>query len=211
VQELGYDDYFQYQVSEYDMSTEEMLALNRRFLEELWPLYRELHTWARYELPERYGAEVPDLLPAHWLPNRWGQSWSAPVSVEGLDLEVALADRDTEWLVRQGEDFFVSLGFDPLPASFYEKSSMYPLPPDAEYKKNNHASAWHMDLGDEMRSLMSVVPTEYWWTTVHHELGHIFYYQAYSRPEVRVLSPQLASPLPGAGNGDIRAEPGDTA
>jgi len=187
VQALGYDDYFQYQVADYGMSTEEMMALNRRFIEELWPLYRELHTWARYELAELYGSEVPDLLPAHWLPNRWGQDWSSLVTVEGIDLGQALADRDAEWVVRQGEDFFVSLGFDSLPASFYERSSLYPLPPDAEYKKNNHASAWHIDLGDDVRSLMSVEPNEYWWMTVHHELGHIFYYQAYTRPEVPPL------------------------
>jgi len=187
VQALGYDDYFQYQVADYGMSTEEMMALNRRFIEELWPLYRELHTWARYELAELYGSEVPDLLPAHWLPNRWGQDWSSLVTVEGIDLGQALADRDAEWVVRQGEDFFVSLGFDSLPASFYERSSLYPLPPDAEYKKNNHASAWHIDLGEDVRSLMSVEPNEYWWMTVHHELGHIFYYQAYTRPEVPPL------------------------
>ena len=187
VQALGYDDYFQYQVADYGMSTEEMMALNRRLVEELWPLYRELHTWARYELAELYGSEVPDLLPAHWLPNRWGQDWSSLVTVEGIDLGQALADRDAEWVVRQGEDFFVSLGFDSLPASFYERSSLYPLPPDAEYKKNNHASAWHIDLGEDVRSLMSVEPNEYWWMTVHHELGHIFYYQAYTRPEVPPL------------------------
>jgi peptidyl-dipeptidase A len=187
VQALDYDDYFQYQVSEYDMSTEEMMALNRRFIEELWPLYRELHTWARYALAERYDAEVPDLLPAHWLPNRWGQDWSPLVSVEGIDLAQALADKDAEWVVRQGEDFFVSLGFDTLPDSFYERSSLYPLPSDAAYMKNNHASAWHMDLGNDLRSLMSVEPNDRWWMTVHHELGHIFYYQAYTSPEVPPL------------------------
>jgi peptidyl-dipeptidase A len=187
VQALDYEDYFQYQVSEYGMTTEEMMALNRRFLEELWPLYRELHTWARYTLAERYGAEVPELIPAHWLPNRWGQDWSPLVSVEGIDLGEALAEKDAEWVVRQGEAFFVSLGFDPLPGSFYERSSLYPLPPDADYKKNNHASAWHMDLGDDLRSLMSVEPNDRWWMTVHHELGHIFYYQAYTRPEVPPL------------------------
>ena len=92
VQSLGYDDYFSYQVADYGMTTPEMIALNDKFVTELWPLYRELHTWARYELAERYGAEeVPDMLPADWLPNRWGQDWSPIVTVEGLDLDAALA------------------------------------------------------------------------------------------------------------------------
>ena len=188
VQALGYDDYFQYQVSDYDMTTAEMMGTLQSFIRDIWPLYRELHTWARYELAAKNGVdEVPDLLPAHWLPNRWGQDWAAAVKVEGLDLDPVLADHDPEWLIRQGEEFYVSLGFDPLPESFYEKSSLYPAPPDAEYKKNNHASAWHMNLQDDVRSLMSVQPNQRWWNTVHHELGHIYYYQAYSRPEVPKL------------------------
>ena len=187
VQALGYDDYYAYQVSDYGMSVEEMIDLNRGFVRDLWPLYRELHTWARYELAARYDAPLPELLPAHWLPNRWGQDWGALVSVEGLDLDAALADQEAEWVVRQGEDFYVSLGFDPLPESFWQKSSLYPLPPDAAYKKNNHASAWHMDLRDDVRSLMSVEPNERWWATTHHELGHVYYYMAYTRPEVPPL------------------------
>jgi len=74
-----------------------------------------------------------------------------------------------------------------LPESFWEKSSLYPLPADASYKKNNHASAWHIDLDHDVRSLMSVEPNAEWWETVHHELGHIYYYLAYSRPEVPPL------------------------
>ncbi len=187
VQALGYDDYFAYQVSDYGMSVEEMMKLNHGFVREIWPLYRELHTWARYELAERYGAEVPEMLPAHWLPNRWGQDWGPLVTVEGLDLDGALADKEAEWIVRQAEDFYVSLGFERLPESFWQKSSLYPLPADAEYKKNNHASAWHMDLREDVRSLMSVEPNERWWATTHHELGHVYYYMAYTRPEVPPL------------------------
>jgi peptidyl-dipeptidase A len=154
---------------------------------ELWPLYRELHTWARYELAGRYGADVPATLPAEWLPNRWGQDWAPLVTVEGIDLNGALADKEPEWLVRQAEEFYKSLGFDALPESFYERSSLYPVPPDAGYKKNNHASAWHLDYGDDIRSLMSVESNERWWNTTHHELGHIYYYMAYTTPEVPVL------------------------
>ena len=80
VQALGYKDFFHYQVSDYGMTVPEMMEQMRRFARELRPLYREIHTWARYRLAEKFSAkEVPDLLPAHWLPNRWGQSWGAMV------------------------------------------------------------------------------------------------------------------------------------
>jgi peptidyl-dipeptidase A len=188
VQALGYPDYFSYQVSEFDMTTDEMMELNRQLVRELWPLYRQLHTWARYELAERYGAdEVPDMLPSHWLPNRWGQEWAQMITVEGIDLDEALSGRTAEWLVKQAEQFYVSLGFDAMPETFWERSSLFPLPPGTPYKKNNHASAWHMDRDQDVRSLMSVVPNQYWWNTTHHELGHIYYYMAYSGPEVPPL------------------------
>ncbi len=188
VQALDYDNYFQYQVSEYDMTVAEMMGLMGRLLRELRPLYRELHTMARYELAEKFGAEeVPDLIPAHWLPNRWGQSWASMVTVEGFDLDSALAAKQPEWLIRQAERFYISLGFDPLPASFWDKSSLYPLPAGADFKKNNHASAWHMDLQDDVRCLMSVEPNSRWYETTHHELGHIYYYMAYTDPDVPPL------------------------
>jgi peptidyl-dipeptidase A len=187
VQALGYDDYFTYQVSDYGMTRQEMLDDMNKMVNEIWPLYRELHTWARYHLAEKYNANVPDYIPAHWFPNRWAQNWDALVTVEGLDIDAVLKDKTPEWIVKEGEDFFVSLGFEPLPASFYEKSSLYPLPEDADYKKNNHASAWHMDLENDLRSLMSVEPTADYYVTSHHELGHIYYYQAYTNPEVPPL------------------------
>lgn len=185
---LGYKDYFAYQVADYGMTSEQMMALNEQFIGEVWPLYRELHTWARYELAKKYGAsEVPDLIPAHWLPDRWGQDWSGLVEVEGLDLDGALKAKGPEWLVKQAERFYVSLGFEPLPETFYSKSSLYPVGKDAGYKKNTHASAWHMDLDHDVRSLMSVEPDTNWYETTHHELGHIYYYMSYTNPNVPPL------------------------
>jgi len=188
VKALGYDDYFSYQASEYGMKRAEMMELMRRINQELMPLYRELHTYARYELAKKYGQQqVPDMLPAHWLPNRWGQDWSSMVEVKGLDLDEVLRQKGAVWQVQQAERFYQSLGMPPLPKSFYEKSSLYPLPPAANYKKNNHASAWHMDLEQDVRSLMSVEPNAEWYETTHHELGHIYYYLAYTNPEVPIL------------------------
>ncbi len=188
VQSLGYKDYFDYQVSEYGVSSEEMVEMCKGFLKEIYPLYRELHTYARYELAKQYNVkEVPDYLPAHWLPNRWGQDWSNMIDVEGVDINKALADKTPEWVVKKGEDFYVSLGMQKLPESFYTKSSLYPYPDDSVVKKNTHASAWHLDLKNDVRSLMSVQNNADWFETVNHELGHIYYYLAYSKPEVPIL------------------------
>ena len=187
VKSMGYPDFFAYQVSDYGMSADEMLHLTDTMLVQLRPLYRELHTWARYELAKRYHQPVPEMLPAVWLPNRWGQSWEDLVHVEGLNADSAIRTHDAEWVVRQGEKFYVSLGFDTLPTSFWKNSSLYALPADAPYKKNTHASAWHLDLDKDIRSLMSVEPNSEWYGTVHHELGHIYYYRAYTRPEIPLL------------------------
>jgi peptidyl-dipeptidase A len=187
VRALDYQDFFSYQVSDYGMSTKEMLALMDGLNRELRPLYRELHTYFRYQLAKKYKQPVPDLIPAHWLPNRWGQDWTALVSVQGFDLAGALRTKEPEWLVKQAERFYVSLGLASLPASFYQRSSLYPLPPDADYKKNNHASAWHLDLEQDIRSLMSVESNAEWYETTHHELGHIYYYISYTNPDVPLL------------------------
>ena len=184
VQALDYDDYFAYQVSEYQMTTEEMLDMCDQMIRDVWPLYRELHTYARYELAQTYQQPVPEYLPAHWLPNRWGQDWSSMLEVPGLDLDATLSQKEPQWLVEQAERFYISLGFDSLPQSFYQRSSLYPLPEGSDFKKNNHASAWHLDLHDDVRCLMSVVPNAEWYETTHHELGHIYYYMSYTNPQV---------------------------
>ena len=187
VKPLGYKSYNSYQVSEYGMTAEEMQRLMLQINRELRPLYRELHTWARYELAKKYNQPVPDQLPADWLSNRWGQDWSEMVTVEGMDVNAALKNKSAEWIVREGEKFYVSLGFPPLPQSFWEKSSLYPLPKTVKYKKNNHASAWHLDLENDLRSLMSVEPNAEWFETSNHELGHIYYFSSYTNKDVPPL------------------------
>ena len=188
VQALGYDDFFSYQVSDYGMTVEEMRNVCQSMIRDIWLLYRELHTWARYTLADKYGKKVPEMLPAHWLPNRWGQDWKELLDVEGLNFSVELRTKTDDWIVKKGEDFYVSLGFETLPLSFWERSSLYPVPPGAGYKKNNHASAWHMDLAEDVRSLMSVdVNNPDWWSISLHELGHIFYFLSYSNPDVPIV------------------------
>ena len=185
VKALDYPDFFAYQVSDYGLTTEEMMDMMQRLNQELRPLYRELHTYARYELARKYGVkEVPDLLPAHWLPNRWAQDWGAMLEVEGLHIDSVLSAKSPEWIVKEGENFYQSLGFPPLPQTFWQKSSLYPYPADSSVKKNNHASAWHLDLAKDVRSLMSVEPNAEWFETSNHELGHIYYFMTYTNDDV---------------------------
>ncbi len=187
VKPLGYSDFFAYQAKEYGMSSDEMMSLTQGFIHDVWPLYRELHTWARYELAKKYNQPVPQYLPADWLPNRWGQDWGALINVEGLNIDPVLKKNGPEWIMKKGEEFWTGLGFAKLPQSFWDKSSLYPLPANAAYSKNNHASAWHLDYDKDVRSLMSVEPNTEWWTTVLHELGHIYYYMEYSKPDIPIV------------------------
>ena len=180
---MGYSSYFGYMASEYGMTADELMTLLDAMIVDNRPVYEPLHGWATRTLAARYDAPAPvGDVPAHWYPNRWAQEWSG--LVDGVDLDPYFQGRDPEWIVRTSESFYTSLGFPPLPASFYERSDLYPVPEGQDRRKNAHASAWHIDLGDDLRSLMSVEADAQWFFTSHHELGHIYYYVSYSRPEV---------------------------
>ena len=181
-QEMGYDSFFALQVADYGMKVDEMMAMMERFLADLKPLYEQLHCWTKYELAERYGQPPPKRIPAHWIGNRWAQAW--PGLTQAADLDPLFKDKSPEWIVEQGERFYTSLGMRALPRSFWEKSDLYQLPPEATRKKNTHASAWHLDLAQDVRSLMSVEANYRWFQTSHHELGHVYYFMAYSNPDV---------------------------
>ena len=182
--EMGYSSFFALQVADYGMPVGEMMKMMEGFNTDLKPLYEQVHGWAKYKLAKRYKQPAPKRIPAHWIGNRWAQAW--PGLTEAVDLDALFKEKSPEWIVEQAERFYTSLGMPELPPSFWEKSDLYQLPPDATRKKNTHASAWHMDLDQDVRSLMSVEPNFRWFETTHHELGHIYYYLAYARPEVPV-------------------------
>jgi peptidyl-dipeptidase A len=184
-QELGHPDYFALQVASYGMTTDEMVRMQDQFMKELRPLYLQLHTWVKYELAKKYGQPVPKRIPAHWLTNRWSQNWTGLVDAANLDDR--FAGRSPEWVVKSAEEFYKGLGFPSLPATFWERSDLYPLEPGDTRKKNSHASCWQLDLESDIRSLMSVEPNSRWFETTHHELGHGYYFMSYTRPAVPPL------------------------
>ena len=181
--ELGYSSYFHLQVADYGMSVPEMMQLMDKTIADMAPIYEEMHKYARRTLAQRFKQPIPAArIPAHWIGNRWAQSW--PGMAEGLDLDSYFKGRTKEWIVEQAERFYTSIGMPALPKSFWEKSDLYALPAGATRKKNTHATAWHIDRASDVRSLMSVRPDYYWFGTAHHELGHVYYYMAYSNEKV---------------------------
>jgi len=107
---------------------------------------------------------------------------AAPAFKEGTDLSSdaghaasLAAGRD---MVHYGEDFFKSLGFAPLPATFWERSQ-FVHPRDREVVC--HASAWDVDYVEDLRVKMCIEVNADYFTTVHHELGHNFYQRAYNK------------------------------
>jgi peptidyl-dipeptidase A len=183
--ELGYPDYFSLQYAAYGLDAAGMVRLNDELLRAVRPLYLQLHTWAKYELAKRYGQPVPQRIPAHWLPNRWGQEW--PGLVPAANSDAAIARHPREWVVRTAERFYTGMGFAPLPASFWERSDFFPLPPEAMRKKSQHAVCYQIDLDQDVRALLNVEADTDWFGTAHHELGHAFYMLAYARPGIPPL------------------------
>jgi peptidyl-dipeptidase A len=187
--ELGFKDNGAMWRSKYDMAPDEFSAELDRLWEQVRPLYLSLHAYVRARLREKYGDAVPASgpIPAHLLGNMWAQDWDnvyplvAPADGDpGYDLTELLRKRNTDWkqMVKYGENFFVSLGFDPLPATFWERS-LFLKPADREVVC--HASAWDVDNVDDLRLKMCIQITGEDFLTVHHELGHNFYQRAYSK------------------------------
>jgi len=191
--EMGFSSYFGLRSAWFGMSVSEMKQLTDDLCRQTRPLYEQLHCWAKYRLAERYGQPVPlGPIPAHWLPNRWGQEW--PGLVASIDLDPLVKGRSPEWLVQRAVGYGESLGLPKVPATFWERSDLYELPAGSTRKKNTHASAWHMDLERDVRSLMSVHSDFSWFATTHHELGHVFYDLSYARSEIPMILREGASP-----------------
>ena len=192
--DLGYDGLTDLWFSQYDMPADDFLAETDRVWDELKPLYDALHCHVRNELSEHYGEAVVSKegsMPAHVLGNMWGQSWANiydlvytpdnPTADTNIDLTKILEEKDIGEIemVEIAENFFLSLGFEPLPKTFWERS-LFIKPQD--HNVVCHASAWDLDSdANDLRVKMCIERNAEDFSTIHHELGHIFYYQAYSQ------------------------------
>ena len=187
-QELGYNNMSTFWRAKYDMSADAFAADADAQWQKVKPLYDALHCHVRAELSDYYGPEVvppTGPIPAHVLGNQWAQDWSylydivKPESSDlGYDLDALVKEKTSsaEDIVHIAENFFISLGFDPLPDTFWERS-MFTEPVD--HKAVCHASAWDLDDQDDLRIKMCIDQSAEEFRVVHHELGHNFYQRAY--------------------------------
>jgi len=188
-QQLGFKDNGAMWRSKYDMAPDDFSKELDRLWEQMRPIYLSLHAYVRGRLRQKYGDAVPanGPIPAHLLGNMWAQEWDniyplvAPANGDpGYDLTALLKKKNTDWtqMVKYGEGFFVSLGFDPLPQTFWERS-LFVKPADREVVC--HASAWDIDYANDVRLKVCIEIKGEDFLTIHHELGHNFYQRAYDR------------------------------
>lgn len=191
--DLGYDNLAQMWLSNYDMPADEMEAEVERLWSQVAPFYEELHCHVRANLNDLYGTEVqPETGPirADLLGNMWAQGWGSLSDVAGVgsgeasySLDDLLVDNDYTALqmVETAETFFTSLGLEPLPETFWERS-LITQPRDRQVAC--HASAWNLDSVDDLRIKMCTLVNATDFVTVHHELGHNFYQRAYNHQDL---------------------------
>ena len=186
--ELGFKDTGVLWRAGYDMPADQFSADVDRLWEQVRPLYLSLYTFVRARLSQKYGPQiVPPAgpIPAHLLGNPWAQAWGnifpllgLPETSRGYDLTELLRAKnlDAHGMVKYGENFYKSLGFAPLPQTFWERS-LFVKPTDRDVVC--HASAWDIDNKDDIRIKMCIQIRDEDFVTIHHELGHNFYQRAY--------------------------------
>jgi peptidyl-dipeptidase A len=186
--EIGFKDTGALWRAGYDMTPEDFSADLERLWNQVKPLYVSLHTYVRWKMAEKYGPNVVPLdgpLPAHLLGNPWAQEWGNVYDLlgvredkGGINITELLKKKnlDAKGMVKYGEGFFTSMGFPPLPPTFWERS-LFTKPADRDVVC--HASAWDIDNFDDLRVKMCIQVRGTDFVTIHHELGHNFYQRAY--------------------------------
>ncbi len=188
--DLGFTDLGELWRAGYDMPPDQFTVELERLWSQVRPLYESLHCHVRAKLADEYGSAVvpPDEpIPAHLLGNMWSQTWANLYDIvgparsdPGYDLTRLLESNRVDELemVRYGERFFSSLGFDPLPTTFWERS-LFVQPVDRDVVC--HASAWDLDYESDVRIKMCIGVNDEDFVTIHHELGHNYYQRAYQQ------------------------------
>lgn len=158
VRAMGRRDWFDHRATESGLSAGEIQRKAGEILHDLRPLQTALHTWLRYELARRYGQPVPDLVPAHWLPEVFGQAEARLIEPFPAGDADAGATLDPRAIAGEADAFFTSLGFRPMAATSWNLSTWTAVAPGAGLLETFEPDAWHVDLDREVRWRASVEP-----------------------------------------------------
>ena len=184
----GFHDVGELWLSSYDMKPAHVVAMADQLWSQVEPLYKDLHCYTRRKLGKVYGDKVVSPtgpIPAHLLGNMWAQDWSniydlvEPVKgAAAPDVSKALVAQkyDAVKMTKLAESFFVSLGLPKLPATFWERSMI--VQPEGK-EVQCHASAWDPSFSGDVRIKMCTKVNQEDLITLHHELGHDYYYLHY--------------------------------
>lgn len=184
--EIGFTDVGDVWKSRYDMPTDALEADVERLWGQVKPLYDKLHCYVRKQLRKKWGDQVAATgpIPAHLFGNMWSQQWGNIYPLvepypgqPSTDVTKAMEKKklDALQMTKIAENFFVSLGMPKLPDTFWSRS-MITKPRDREVVC--HASAWPVTFSGDVRIKMCTQVTDEDLETLHHELGHIYYFMA---------------------------------
>jgi peptidyl-dipeptidase A len=158
---LGFPDYHALQLHLTELTQEQVLKI----FDELDELTREPFAQAKSRIDEKlaqdYGLSAAELRPWHYHDPFFQE---APAVYEA-DLDQPFAEADIQRICRE---FYAGIGLpidDVLARSdLYEKRG-----------KSPHAFCTDIDRAGDVRVLGNIRPTEYWMSTMLHELGHAVY------------------------------------
>ena len=184
----GYDDLGDEWRKRFDTKTFEQDVLG--MYAEMEPFYKELHAYVRRKLYDTYGEELIDLngpLPAHLLSDMWGRFWnnlyplmepySGKPAINPTE-EMKKQNYTVRKMFETADDFYASMGLERVPDTFWNLS-MLEKPEDRDVLC--HATAW--DFYDRKDYRIRMCTNDFNFedlNTIHHELGHIQYFQQYS-------------------------------
>ncbi|XP_029646875.2 angiotensin-converting enzyme [Octopus sinensis] len=180
----GYDDLGQFWRSVYGSSIEKDVE---DLLNQIMPLYKLFHAYVRRKLKEKYGKEhfpSSGTIPAHLLGNMWAQEWNNIKDIvlpTNLSFDVTDTLQQKNYTAKQmfklSEEFFTSLGLKEMTNTFWKKSILTKI---KDKTMVCHASAWDFFKKDDYRIKMCTEITMEDLIVIHHEMGHIQYYQQYA-------------------------------
>jgi peptidyl-dipeptidase A len=170
----GWENHHAAAIAEFGLRPTEVDAWLNDVEVALRPLYRELHTYVRYELATKYtpGEAAPEYLPAHWIDDPLGMDWTGIVGGLPPDPSGGLETRRADGMLQDANRLFLETGWSDVPEAFWTRSSLYPTPLDARFDKTPGASTWDLDLQGDVRLLMSTFPSEAWMHAAYREAGY---------------------------------------